>query len=1047
MKISKKIMFKALVMALAVSLAIIAAAPSAAVYAADDPLITYFRPDTGGTGTSVIIMGRNFTDVTSVSFGGSESASFQVNSKNRITAVVGSGSTGIISVTTAGGATASASEFTYIPPPEISSFSPESGVMRTSVVITGNNFDGASKVEFGGTRAASFKVDSDEQITAVVSRGSTGPVSVTTRGGTTASGDSFTYYSTPRVASFSPMYGGTGSVITITGTGLSGITDVDFGGTPALFNIISDNRIEATVGSGSSGNITVSNPVNSSTSRASFTFVGTPSISSFSPDSGIIRTSVIITGNNFGGATKVEFGGTRAASFKVDSDTQITAVVSRGSSGPVAVTTRGGTAVSEDSFTYYSTPRVASFSPRSGGTGSVITITGTGLSGITDVDFGGTPALFNIISDSRIEAIVGSGSTGRITVSNPGGSSTSGATFTFVGTPSIGSFSPESGVMRTSVVITGNNLNGATRVEFGGTRAAYFRINSDTQITAMVNRGSTGPVAVTTPGGTAVSENSFTFYSTPRIASFSPRSGGTGSVITITGTGLSDVEYVAFGGTPALFNIISDREIEATLGSGSTGRITVSNPGGSSTSGATFTFYGIPSISSFSPDSGTRRTRVTIEGTNLYRATSVTFGGTNASTFYANSSGTTIIAVLGSGSTGPVCVTTPGGTVTSTEEFSYFSPPSIDSFTPTIGGTGSEVIITGDNFSGATDVKFGRTAAASFIVNSSTEIAAIVGDGSSGIIKVTTPGGTANSRASFKYVPAPVITAFTPDSAETGTSIMITGRYLTGATSVTFGGTPADSWQVYSTTRIKAVVGDGSTGVISVTTPGGTAVSDDVFTYTSIPAITSFDPVSARTLDTVIITGINLNGATQVKFGGTPAYSFNVNSSTEIAAVVGVGSTGKISVTTPGGTAESNGDFTYQPEGVKIVTLTDDDLPDPPIEGMTFHFLTPAEGDEGPAKIRIIYDNGLYMTYSVWLGVEDGKIWVSHFPQREAVPASLQAFYDELGIDPDEYMRYVFEELPPWLDISQYDPDLTGLPVVVGIATVDGQMLISYMEE
>lgn len=70
----------------------------------------------------------------------------------------------------------------------------------------------------------------------------------------------------------------------------------------------------------------------------------TPTITSLSPPYGAIGDAVIITGTGFAGATAVAFNGT-AASFTVDSATQITAIVPAGAtSGPLTVSTPGGTA-------------------------------------------------------------------------------------------------------------------------------------------------------------------------------------------------------------------------------------------------------------------------------------------------------------------------------------------------------------------------------------------------------------------------------------------------------------------------------------------------------------------------------------------------------------------------------------------------------------------------------------------------------------------------------------------------------------------------------
>jgi IPT/TIG domain len=77
-----------------------------------------------------------------------------------------------------------------------------------------------------------------------------------------------------------------------------------------------------------------------------------PTILSFSPTSGPVDTSVVITGKSFTGATSVAFGGVKASSFEVDSYTQVTATVPSGAkTGKISVTTAGGTVTSTGTFT------------------------------------------------------------------------------------------------------------------------------------------------------------------------------------------------------------------------------------------------------------------------------------------------------------------------------------------------------------------------------------------------------------------------------------------------------------------------------------------------------------------------------------------------------------------------------------------------------------------------------------------------------------------------------------------------------------------------
>ena len=129
-------------------------------------------------------------------------------------------------------------------------------------------------------------------------------------------------------------------------TGLSVNTDTGFiSGTttnPGTFNV----TISATDNKGATGS-------------AAFTWTVTvvssaPVITGSSPTSGPVGTSVTISGSGFIGTTHVRFNGTNVGSgnFTVDSDAQITATVPSGATtGPISVTTPGGTGTSLADFT------------------------------------------------------------------------------------------------------------------------------------------------------------------------------------------------------------------------------------------------------------------------------------------------------------------------------------------------------------------------------------------------------------------------------------------------------------------------------------------------------------------------------------------------------------------------------------------------------------------------------------------------------------------------------------------------------------------------
>jgi hypothetical protein len=146
-----------------------------------------------------------------------------------------------------------------------------------------------------------------------------------------------------------------------------------------------------------------------------YTYIQTPKITGLSTYSGVSSggTTVVITGRDLGTTASVNFGGTAAASFTVDSDTQVTAVTGAQHNGSVPLTiTNAADVGNSPSFTPYFTfvapvPIVTSISPPSGPTpgGTTVTITGTRFSGTFRVDFGGVAVPYTLDSDTQITVV------------------------------------------------------------------------------------------------------------------------------------------------------------------------------------------------------------------------------------------------------------------------------------------------------------------------------------------------------------------------------------------------------------------------------------------------------------------------------------------------------------------------------------------------------------------------------------------------------------------------------------------------------------------
>ena len=380
---------------------------------AQAPVINSFFPAIGGQSSSIEISGQHFTAATAVSFGGTPASFFFITSDSSIVAFVDNGSSGAVEVTNTSGSTSLAG-FTFVPPPVISSITPNFGAFGDTVRIKGQHFVNVYNVLFGDSAAASFTVLSDSLISAVIGNGSSGQLTVSTIGGYGTITD-FNYTGAV-IYSFNPTKGNTGTLVQIKGSHFTGAGSVSFGGfAAASFHVDSDTLITATVAGGGPGYVKVVTPKGTAVAPG---FI-VPYIKSFDPQSGTRYTEVSIRGLNFTGITKVMLGDSAAASFVIVADTLIKAIAGNGSSGAVKVSND----VYEDAKDYFFylqyAPLISSFSPVAATSGATITIHGSHLTGTSAVSFGATPAAsFTVVSDTVITATTGTGSSGYVFVTN-----------------------------------------------------------------------------------------------------------------------------------------------------------------------------------------------------------------------------------------------------------------------------------------------------------------------------------------------------------------------------------------------------------------------------------------------------------------------------------------------------------------------------------------------------------------------------------------------------------------------------------------------------
>ncbi|HYM59277.1 MAG TPA: IPT/TIG domain-containing protein, partial [Thermoanaerobaculia bacterium] len=156
--------------------------------------LTSVAPNGGplAAGTTIHLTGSGFTPDAVVKIGTTTVASVIFVSSTSLTATLPSGTPGIfsVSVTTAGGSATLANAFEYVAAPAITSLAPAAAFPGQQVTIAGTSFrttPADNQVAIGGVAATIVSASATQLVVTVPATAPSGPVTVTTIGGTATS--------------------------------------------------------------------------------------------------------------------------------------------------------------------------------------------------------------------------------------------------------------------------------------------------------------------------------------------------------------------------------------------------------------------------------------------------------------------------------------------------------------------------------------------------------------------------------------------------------------------------------------------------------------------------------------------------------------------------------------------------------------------------------------------------------------------------------------------------------------------------------------------
>lgn len=505
----------------------------------------------------------------------------------------------------------------------------------------------------------------------------------------------------------------------------------------------------AQIGASATYTVEVTNPAGTATSNpAILTVLARAAITSFTPATVAAGLTVTIFGAEFTNATAVTFNGVNAASFSVVSASQITAVVPSGvTAGAIAVTTPQGSATSPANYATTTAPIISSIVPVSGPVRSHVRINGANFQGFDPqvVKFNGVVSTYpKSWAANYINLTVPVGATtGRITVETSQGSVTSATDFI------VAAASPPA------------------NDDFDHPQVLAGSAGSGDGTTLGATRQSEEPTHGTNAGGASV----WYAWTAPASGYYTFRSTGAfgGKTMGVyTGSALNALTPVAGGTSTDIYQTTCFVQFAAQ--GGVTYRLAVDGFNGLNVAfGLQWAPLGAPTISSLAPSSIYAGQTLTIFGTGFMTGSTVALNGMPIGGVSVTSD--TQILVRGitvEATSGPVVVTTPLGSAQSAGTLTITPPPAptISSFTPTSGGVGTSVRISGSALSLAVNpvVKFNGVAATVTAASGTSVTALVPGGVSSGPITVQTTAGVGTSTTPFTFTGAPLALVAQPVS-------------------------------------------------------------------------------------------------------------------------------------------------------------------------------------------------------------------------------------------------------------------------------------------
>ena len=533
------------------------------------PAIIHFEPELGSAGDTILLEGLNLGSIHSL-WVGDQPTRFVILADTQVQFQLNDASqSGLIRVESPAGLAVSDTSLKLVgPEPLVTDFEPKQASPGALVSLRGRRLNGVSNIWFAPEVSASFSVVADTQIMVRVPEGATsGLLRLVSGAGEGGSESPFLVLGKgPFVGAMDPLEVGMGERVTLEGVHLDQVRAVFVGDQMLSPEVVSPTQIHLEIPQDlASGQLSLQTDQGVVHTNFELTVRKPgPVLDRLEPQRGFVGTTLIIEGRQLSEVQSVTLGGLLAA-FESVADTQLHVQIPDLPPGKVQVVveTLEGRGAATPLFEILPwQPVIESFSPLKGSALTVVTLQGREFQRVNAVQVAGLDATFERVADTQMQVTIPRGATsGTIDLFHSGGVVHSDQPFYLP--PMIDAIVPAKARVGEVVTIQGRHFKDLIALRWGDLVIEPTELDNLSVTFVVPAEARSGSLGITTPGGMIYSSASLGLL--PWIQSMVPTLGPPGSVVTLSGSGFTEVDAVWLADRSLPFQLLSGDTIRWTV--------------------------------------------------------------------------------------------------------------------------------------------------------------------------------------------------------------------------------------------------------------------------------------------------------------------------------------------------------------------------------------------------------------------------------------------------------------------------------------------------